>query len=102
VIKNRVKVGGMHRPPLPGWADFTIMMECQPESVHCHSVCILCGIFTLKTRACNRGRLGGGWLVRKGPLGEYLRQCRDGKWDKTSLQLLFVKLAVYRFDIVKV
>jgi hypothetical protein len=22
----------------PGWADFTIMMECMPEKGHCHSV----------------------------------------------------------------
>ncbi len=26
------------RGPSPGWADFTIMMECTPESGHCHSV----------------------------------------------------------------
>jgi hypothetical protein len=25
-------------PPSPGWADFTIMMECTPEIGHCHSV----------------------------------------------------------------
>ncbi len=29
---------GVHPPTLPGWADFTIMMECTPESAHCHSV----------------------------------------------------------------
>jgi hypothetical protein len=27
-------------PTSPGWADFTIMMECMPESGHCHSSCI--------------------------------------------------------------
>ncbi len=26
------------RGPSPGWADFTIMMECTPESGHCLSV----------------------------------------------------------------
>ncbi len=25
-------------PPSPAWADFSIMMECKPESGHCHSV----------------------------------------------------------------
>jgi len=30
----------VHPPPLStGWADLTIMMECTPESGHCHSVC---------------------------------------------------------------
>jgi hypothetical protein len=28
-------------PPVPGWANFSIMMECTPESGHCHSVCSL-------------------------------------------------------------
>jgi len=28
----------VHPPPSPGWADFTIMKECTPESGHCHSV----------------------------------------------------------------
>jgi hypothetical protein len=31
----------VHPPPSPGWADFIIMMECMPESGHCHSVCTL-------------------------------------------------------------
>ncbi len=26
---------GVHPPASPGWADFTILMECTPESVHC-------------------------------------------------------------------
>jgi hypothetical protein len=25
----------VHSPPSPGWADFTIMIECTPESGHC-------------------------------------------------------------------
>ncbi len=35
---DRVKGGGH----APGWADFTIMTECTPESDHCqYTVCIL-------------------------------------------------------------
>ncbi len=30
--------GGVHPPPSSGWADFSITMECTPESGHCHSV----------------------------------------------------------------
>ncbi len=31
--------GHGHAPPAPpAWADFTLMMECTPESGHCHSV----------------------------------------------------------------
>ncbi len=41
VMVNRAKGGGRAHPPLPGWADFTIMMECVPKSGHCHSVCTL-------------------------------------------------------------
>ncbi len=26
----------MYLPPLPGSADFTLMMECTPEGGHCH------------------------------------------------------------------
>ncbi len=29
-------------PPSPGWANFSIMMECTPESGLCPSVCTLC------------------------------------------------------------
>ncbi len=29
---------GVHPPPSPGWADFSVMMECTPESGNCHSV----------------------------------------------------------------
>ncbi len=29
---------GLHPPPSPGWAVFSIMMEYTPESGHCHSV----------------------------------------------------------------
>jgi hypothetical protein len=33
----------VHRahPPSPGWTDFSFMMECTPESGHCHFVCTL-------------------------------------------------------------
>ncbi len=36
-----VKGGGRAPPPTPGWADFSLRMECTPESGHCHSVCTL-------------------------------------------------------------
>ena len=29
---------GVHPPPLPAWANFTLMMECTPESSRCYSV----------------------------------------------------------------
>jgi hypothetical protein len=40
VMVDRVKREGACTPlpPSPGWADFTIMMECMPESGNCHSV----------------------------------------------------------------
>jgi hypothetical protein len=43
IMVHRVKGGGRapRAPFTPGWADFTIMMECTPESDHCHSVCTL-------------------------------------------------------------
>ncbi len=42
VIVDRVKGGGRITPhPSPGWADFSIMMECTPKSGNCHSVCTL-------------------------------------------------------------
>jgi hypothetical protein len=38
-----VKEDGRTPPttPTPGWANFSIMMECTPESGHCPSVCTL-------------------------------------------------------------
>jgi hypothetical protein len=33
-----------HQPPLPGWAEFTIMMECTSESNHCQSICTLSSV----------------------------------------------------------
>jgi hypothetical protein len=33
---------GLHPPSSPIRADFTITVECMPESNHCHSVCTLC------------------------------------------------------------
>ncbi len=41
VIVDGVK-GRRHTPPgSPGWAEFTIMMECTSESGHCQSICTL-------------------------------------------------------------
>jgi hypothetical protein len=28
----------VHPPPSPAWANFTLMMECTPESSRCYSV----------------------------------------------------------------
>jgi hypothetical protein len=33
-----VKGVGRAPPPSPAWANFSIMMECRPESGRCHSV----------------------------------------------------------------
>ncbi len=36
---------GVYPPPPPAWANFSIMIECPPESGRCHSVCtgtVLC------------------------------------------------------------
>jgi hypothetical protein len=35
VIVDRVRGDGRAPPPSPGWAEFTIMMECTRESGHC-------------------------------------------------------------------
>ncbi len=33
-----VKGVGVYHPPSPAWANFTLMMECTPESSRCYSV----------------------------------------------------------------
>ncbi len=44
MMLDRVKGGwACIPPPLPARADFCIVMECTPESGHCHSECTLCG-----------------------------------------------------------
>jgi hypothetical protein len=48
VMVTRVKRGGRAPPPL-NKANFSIMMECTPESGSCHSVCTLwffAGLYT--------------------------------------------------------
>ncbi len=35
---DRMKGVGLRPPPLPGWAEFTIMMECMPESGYMRSI----------------------------------------------------------------
>jgi hypothetical protein len=53
-------------PPSPGWADFTIMMECTSESGYCHSVCTLwssrvsANVCVLHIKLCG---VGGGLLT---------------------------------------
>ncbi len=32
---------GVHTPPAPAWANFSIIMECSPECGRCHSMCTL-------------------------------------------------------------
>jgi hypothetical protein len=47
--RGRVEIGGVYLPsqripqlctPSPGWANFSIMMECTPDSGNCHSACV--------------------------------------------------------------
>jgi hypothetical protein len=38
IIVDIVKGGGACTPPFPAWADFSIMINCSPESGRCHSV----------------------------------------------------------------
>jgi hypothetical protein len=50
VIVNLVKGGGRAPPPSPAWANFTLMIECTPESNCCYSVYsvekeTLCGLY---------------------------------------------------------
>jgi hypothetical protein len=33
---------GVHPPPSPAWANFTVMIECTPESSRCYSVYLWC------------------------------------------------------------
>jgi len=55
---------GVHLPPSPAWADFTLMMECTPESGHGHSVYSVVPLFDLfltllkSTQECTRSRWG--------------------------------------------
>jgi hypothetical protein len=44
---NVVKGGGRATPPSPAWAEFTLMLECTPESGHCYARCVLCGFTPL-------------------------------------------------------
>ncbi len=68
VMVDRVK--GERHPHPTGWADFTLMMECTPESGLCHSVCTLCK---------GRPRGGGG--------GDCLMKYK--KADSTDLRPIF-------------
>ncbi len=38
VMVNVMKGGGRAPPTAPAWANFTLMMECTPESSRCYSV----------------------------------------------------------------
>ncbi len=44
VMADIVKGEGVHPPPISSWVEFTIMMECSPESVHCLSICTLSSV----------------------------------------------------------
>jgi hypothetical protein len=48
-------------PPLAGWAEFTIMMECSSESGHCQST-------------CNLSSVGGGGMASKGGKGNEMER----------------------------
>ncbi len=54
-------------PPLPGWAEFTIMIECSSESDHCQSTCTLSSV---------GGTMGGGGTERK--LDEEREEKKEG------------------------
>jgi hypothetical protein len=43
--RYRMKGGGSAPPASQGWADFSIVMECTPESGRCHALCLLCGTY---------------------------------------------------------
>jgi hypothetical protein len=38
VMVNVMNGVGMHPPPSPAWANFTLIIECTPESSSCYSV----------------------------------------------------------------
>ncbi len=38
VMVKVMKGVGVHPPPSPAWANFTLMIECKPESSRCYSV----------------------------------------------------------------
>ncbi len=40
-MDSELKGAGVHPPPSPARADFSIMIECTPEIGNCHSVCTL-------------------------------------------------------------
>ncbi len=43
--KGRFVLASQFTPPhSPDWAEFTIMMECTPESGHCQSICTLSSV----------------------------------------------------------
>jgi hypothetical protein len=46
VMVDRVKgeLAYIPRPHQAAWAEFTIMMECTPESGHCQSICNLSSV----------------------------------------------------------
>ncbi len=51
----------MHPPPIPAWANFTLMIECTPESDYCYSVyCTLwchIGLITLLGNVTEENRV---------------------------------------------
>jgi hypothetical protein len=51
VMVNVMKGLSVHPPPSPAWANFTLMMECTPESSRCYSVySVVCTQFALPWR----------------------------------------------------
>jgi hypothetical protein len=60
VMVKVMKGGGRAPPPSPAWANFTLMMECTPESSRCYSVYPVCNTICVQAssvvpRAASRG-----------------------------------------------
>ena len=53
VMVNVVKGGGRAPPPSPAWANFTLMIECTPESSRCYSVYSVGDTLLAKALAAN-------------------------------------------------
>ncbi len=62
---------GMHPPPSPAWANFTLMIECTLESSRCYSVYSV--VLTVKSTIGT----GGGWGRDVVEYGEEIQISRE-------------------------
>jgi hypothetical protein len=72
-----VKGGGRARPRSPAWADFTLMMECTPESGNCYSVYSVFYLIPLMLAGTGRqveSRLGNEKIPPLSQIGEKYNQ----------------------------